>query len=67
MYAPGKLESVLTENIPPNSSHVVIGCIYKYPLLRIGDFNSNYISPLLRKISNKSSKQIFLLGDFNIN
>ena len=67
MYAPGKLESVFTENIPPNSSNVVIGCIYKYPLLHIGDLNSNYISPLLRKISNKSSKQIFLLGDFNIN
>ena len=35
-------------------------------MLHIGDFNSNEISPLLQKFLNESSKQIFLLGDFNI-
>ena len=35
-------------------------------MLHIGEFNSNYISPLLHKLSKESSKQIFLLGDFNI-
>ena len=35
-------------------------------MLHICEFNSNYISPLLRKLSQESSKQIFLLGDFNI-
>ena len=32
----------------------------------IGDFNSNYISPVLRKLSKESSEQIFSLSDFNI-
>ena len=35
-------------------------------MLHIGDFNSNYISPLLNKLQKESSKQIFLLCDFNI-
>ena len=35
-------------------------------MLHIGDFNRDYNSSLLRKLSNESSKQIFLLGDFNI-
>ena len=35
-------------------------------MLHIGDFNSNYISSLLHKLSKESSKQIFLLSDFNI-
>ena len=35
-------------------------------MLHIGNFISNYISPLLNKLSKESSKQIFLLGDFNI-
>ena len=35
-------------------------------MLHISDFNSNYISPLLHKLSKESSKQIFLLSDFNI-
>ena len=66
MYALGKLESVLIEVICPNTSNAIIGCIHKHPMLHIGGFNRNYISTLLRKLSKESSKQIFLLGDFNI-
>ena len=54
------------EIVLPNSSNVIIDCKYKHPMLHIGHFNSNYISPLLCNLSNKSSKQIFSLGDFNI-
>ena len=43
MYASGKLESVFIEILCPNSSNVITGCIYKHPMLHIGDFNSNYI------------------------
>ena len=32
----------------------------------IGDFNRNYISPLLYKLLKESSTQILLLGHFNI-
>ena len=56
MYAPGKLESVFIEIICPNSSNLIIGCIYKHPMLHIGDFNNNYIHPLLHKLSKESSK-----------
>ena len=66
MYVPGTLESVFIEIICPNTSNLITGCIYKHPILHIGDFNSNYISPLLHKLSKESSKQTFLLGDFNI-
>ena len=66
MYALGKLESILIEVICPNTSNAIIGWIHKHPMLHIGGFNSNYISALLRKLSKESSKQIFLLGDFNI-
>ena len=35
-------------------------------MLHVGEFNSNYISPLLHKLSKESSKKIFLLSDCNI-
>ena len=66
MSDPGNLESVFIEIICPNTSNLIIGCLYKHTLLHIGDFNRNCISPLLHKLSKKSSKQIFLLHDFNI-
>ena len=35
-------------------------------MFQTGDFNTNYISPLLHKPSKDSSKEIVLLRDFNI-
>ena len=67
MYGPGKLESAFIEIICPHTSNLIIGCTYKHSILHICDFNSNYISPLLHKLSKGSSKHIFLLGDININ
>ena len=65
MHASSKLESVFIEIICPNFSNLTIGCIYEHA--HICNFNSNYISPLfLQKLSKQSSKQMFLLGDFNI-
>ena len=66
MYALGKLESVFIKTICENTSNLIIDCIYKHPMLHIGEFNSNYISPILHKLSKESSKEIFLLGEFNI-
>ena len=45
---------------------MIVGCIYKHPTLKINDFKSDLISPLLLKLQKESSKRIFLLGDFNI-
>ena len=66
MYTTDKLESVFIELICPNTSNLIIGFIYTHSILHIDDFNSNHISPLLHKLSKETSKQIFLLGDFNI-
>ena len=60
MYAPAKLESVFIEIICPNSSNLIIGCTQKHPKLRIGDFNSSYIFPLLHKVQKESSKHNFI-------
>ena len=46
-------------------SNIVVGCVYKHPNMDVLDFNS-LINQLIDKIS-KEQKQIFLLGDFNIN
>ena len=48
MYAPGKLESVFIDIFCPNTSNLIIGCLHKHPVFHIGEFYSNYISPLCR-------------------
>ena len=53
-----KIESVFID-ICPNNSKMIIGGIYKYPMLHIGNFNSNYIFPLLQKLPKESSKRYF--------
>ena len=45
--------------------NIVIGCIYKQPNTVVLEFN-NHRNQMLEKVS-KEQKQIFFLGDFNIN
>ena len=66
IYDPGKIESTFIEIICSKSTNVIVGCIYKHPMLPINDFTNKFISPLLWKLQKGSSKIIFLLGDFNI-
>ena len=40
--------------------------IYKHPNMNINEFNDDYLNKLLDKLS-KEIKNIFLLGNFNIN
>ena len=65
MYKKNQLESTFIEIINSKKSNIVVGCVYKHPNMDVLDFNS-LINQLLDKIS-KGQKQIFLLGDFNIN
>ena len=65
MYKKNELESIFIEIINSKKSNIVVGCVYKHPNMDVSDFNS-LINQLLDKIS-KEQKQIFLLGDFNIN
>ena len=50
----------------PKRTNIIVGCIYTHPDNNIDDFNTNYLRPLLQKLSKESSKNVFLLGDFNI-
>ena len=65
MYKKDLLESTFIETINSKKSNIVVSCVYKHPSMDVLDFNS-LINQLLDKIS-KEQKQIFLLGDFNIN
>ena len=64
LYKPHKIESVFVEVIMPKRTNIIVECIYRHH--NIDDFNSNYLRPILHKLSKESSKKIFLLGDFNI-
>ena len=44
----------------------IVGCIYKHPCMKIDEFNSSFLTPLLYKLSFEN-KDIFLMGDFNVN
>ena len=60
-----QLESTFIEIINSKKSSIIVNCVYKHPNMDVLDFNY-LINQLLDKIS-KEQKQIFLLGDFNIN
>ena len=40
--------------------------IYRHPSMDICTFNDHYLKPLLEKLSKENDKQIFLIGNFNI-
>ena len=59
LYKPHKIESVFVEVIMPKKTNIIVGCIYRHPDNNIDDFNSNYLRPILHKLSKESSKKIF--------
>ena len=54
------------EVIEPSGKNKIFGCIYKHPNVSIEEFNDDFISPLLEKLSQEN-KDTMLMGDFNIN
>ena len=64
-YKSKVLESKCIELIRANSKNAIVGCIYKHPSMAVGDFNTSFLLPLLVKASLEN-KEIYLLGDFNI-
>ena len=62
MYKSKELESIFIEIINKKG----IGCIYKYPKSAIDEFNNQFLSPMLEKVSCEN-KEVYLMGDFNIN
>ena len=65
LYKTNQLESTFIEILNSKKSNIFVGCLYKHPVMDNTDFNKNYLNPILDKIS-KENKQVFLLGDFNI-
>ena len=44
----------------------MVGCIYRYPSMELGQFNIHHLTKLLEKLSLEI-KTLVLLGDFNAN
>ena len=65
-YLAHNLEAAFVEIIQPKKANMIVGTIYQHPGMPITLFNSDYLKPLLHKITSEK-KQILLLGDFNIN
>ena len=64
LYKSYALESIFVEIILTNKKNILLGCIYRHPSMEVSDFNENYLIPFMDKI--EVNKNIFLLGDFNI-
>ena len=61
-----QLESTFIEILNSRKSNIIVGCLYKHPNMDVFDFNKNDLTTLLDRLS-KENKQVFLLGDYNIN
>ena len=61
-----KLDSTFIQVLNENSKNTIVGWIYKHPNMPITEFISDFLEPLLTKISFEK-KEIILLGDYNIN
>ena len=66
IYKSNQLESTFVEIINPKKSNIIIGCIYKHPNMDVTDFKNSYLCQIFEIVS-KERKQVFLLGEFNIN
>ena len=58
IYNKKHLESIFIEIINKKTKNVVVGCIYRHPCMQINDFNQNFLTPLLEKLSFEN-KEIY--------
>ena len=65
MYKSKQLESVFIEICYKNKKNIIVGCIYRHPVMDLDEFNNEYFDPLMEKLL-KEDKKLVLLGDFNI-
>ena len=66
IYKSKKIESIFIEIPNKKGKNMVVGCLYRHPSMSISEFNITYLERILEKLSFEN-KDIFLLGDFNIN
>ena len=66
IYKSAELESTFIEIINHKKSNILVGCIYRHPVMDLNEFNDYYLNELLNKLSSEN-KSVILLGDFNVN
>ena len=55
-----QLESTFIEIVNENRKNTIVGCIYKHPNMAITEFISDFLEPLLSKISLEKKKSYSL-------
>ena len=65
-YKANQLESTFLEIINPKKGNIIIGCLRKHPNMDVLDLKNSYLSQIFETVS-KELKQLFLLGDFDLN
>ena len=65
IYKTKELESTFVEIINKKGKNTIVGCIYKHPTMPTYEFDS-FLEPLYETLT-KENKDIYLLGDFNVN
>ena len=58
LYGAKEIESNFVEIIEPNlkNKSKIIGCIFKHPKVPVAEFTSNFINPLLEKLSHEKKR-----------
>ena len=68
VYKAKELESIFIEIDQQKGKNIIVGCIYRHPNMSVEEFNKSHLTNLLRKLKKEQkSKDIYLMGDFNIN
>ena len=65
LYKINDFKSVFIEITYHNKSIIIVGCIYRHPKMGLFEFIHYYLNALLDKLA-KEQKNVFLLGDFNV-
>ena len=64
IYKSAELEPTFIEIINHKKSNILVGCVYRHPVIDLNEFNYYYLHDLLHKLSSEN-KSVTLLGSFN--
>ena len=65
IYKSAELESTFIEIINHKKLNILVGCIYRHPVMDLNEINDYYLNELLHKLSSEN-KSVILFGDFNV-
>ena len=65
IYKSAELKSTFTDIINHKKLSILVGCIYRHPVMDFHELNDYYLNELLHKLSCEK-KFVILLGDFNV-